>query len=254
MSQYSMNPGMYAEENFTEAPRTSGLAIAALVCALLFCLPAVPLLGVLLGLLAVVTMIGKTSMRGRGLAIAAIVIGLVITAVQAAGGWWFYQFSRQFVVLFRDSPVQMMQAGYAGDYTAFRSHLLGPATQADDASIRAFVDEVRGRWGGLVSMEMKPNQRQQTSPPTGGNASTADVEYTASFDSATVPVVIEFRFEPGPGAGGSSTGGGSEFLKMGISSITFQDRDRGDIRFPILPKPPRNADEARTPEGAAGTP
>jgi len=244
-----MNPGLYAEESFSEAPRTSGLAIAALVCALIFCIPLVPLLGVILGLVAVVGMIGKDHLRGRGLAIAAVVIGLAVSGMQAAGGWWVYQFSRQFVVLFRDSPIEMMRSGFAGDYAGFRTHLLGAASQQDDAAIKVFIDDVRGRWGELTSMEMKPNQRQQTPPPGGANASTAQVEYLASFGATQVPVTIEFRFEPGPAAGGPAASGSSDFLRMGISAIVFEDPERGDIRFPKLPKAPASAAE-----GAATAP
>jgi hypothetical protein len=244
MSQFPVNPGMYAEETFSEAPRTSGLAIAALICALVFCIPGVPLLGVILGLVAIVGMIGQASLRGRGLAIAAVVIGLAVSGMQAAGGWWAYQFTRQFFVLFRDSPVEMMKSGFAGDYPAFRTHLLGAAAQQDDAAIQQFIDDVRGRWGELSGIEMKPNQRQQAPPPGGPNASTAEVEYVATFGASRVPVVIEFRFEPGPAAGGASSTGAAGFLRMGISAIEFEDPDKGDIRFPKLPQAPGSASDA----------
>src|SRR5262245_31977278 len=69
--------GIYAD--VFEPPRVSKLAIAALVCSLLFCLIIPPILGVVLGLWALVALIDKPNVRGRGIAIAAIVLGLCFT-------------------------------------------------------------------------------------------------------------------------------------------------------------------------------
>ena len=242
MSQLPMNAGIYAEETLAEPPRISGLAIAALVCALVFCIPGLPLIGVILGLVAIVVMIGKRHLKGRGLAIAAVVLGLIISGLQAAGGWWMYRFAQFFVVMIRDTPVEAMQAAYKGDFGTFRSKLLGAATKQDDAAIAAFVDSVRGRWGEFNGFDMSPNQRQQAAPPTGQQATNIEFEYVAQFDQGNVPALVEFRVEPiQPGAASSQATFGMPF-EMGISSITFKDPVRGDIRFPVLPKPPKGGD------------
>lgn len=59
-----------------DAPKTSGLAIAALVCGVAFCVPLAPLAAIILGIVAL-SNIGNSHGRvtGRGLAIAGICLG-----------------------------------------------------------------------------------------------------------------------------------------------------------------------------------
>lgn len=66
-------------------PKTHRLAIAALVCALVFCVPLLPMIGVVLGVIAL-TQISRSQGRlaGQGLAIAAIAIGS-ITMIMSVG-------------------------------------------------------------------------------------------------------------------------------------------------------------------------
>ncbi|GAF92052.1 unnamed protein product, partial [marine sediment metagenome] len=58
--------------------RTSGLATAALVCSLIFCCPGLGLIGLLLGLAALPDT-RRPGVGGRGLAVAGILIGLLVT-------------------------------------------------------------------------------------------------------------------------------------------------------------------------------
>jgi hypothetical protein len=63
----------------TEQPATksSGLAIAALVCSLLMCVPIFPLLGIVLGIVVMVKARQAPGRPGEGLGIAAIAVGAV---------------------------------------------------------------------------------------------------------------------------------------------------------------------------------
>jgi hypothetical protein len=63
-------------------PSTSPLAITAFVLSLLFFLPLLPFIGFVLGIIALATW--KAPRRGRGLAIAAIPVGLLSTALGAS--------------------------------------------------------------------------------------------------------------------------------------------------------------------------
>jgi hypothetical protein len=63
-------------------PTTSPLAITAFVLSLLFFLPLLPFVGFVLGIIALATW--RAPRRGRGLAIAAIPVGLLSTAVGAS--------------------------------------------------------------------------------------------------------------------------------------------------------------------------
>jgi hypothetical protein len=61
--------------------KTSGLAIAALILSVLFFIPLCAPIGVILGIVALVKL-NKTKEKGKGLAIAAIIIGSLVTIVQ----------------------------------------------------------------------------------------------------------------------------------------------------------------------------
>lgn len=73
---------MTAEPAPHTPPKTSGMAIAALVLSLLFCVPFAPLIGLILGIVAL-TKINKSrgALTGMGLAIAAIGISAVTMVV-----------------------------------------------------------------------------------------------------------------------------------------------------------------------------
>lgn len=76
---------MTAEPAPNTAPKTSGLAIAALVLSLLFCIPLAPLIGLVLGIVALMQIDkSKGALTGKGMAIGAIVVSL-FTGVVAIG-------------------------------------------------------------------------------------------------------------------------------------------------------------------------
>lgn len=58
--------------------KTSGLAVTAFVLSLLFFIPLLPLIGSILGVVAVVRLTSRKNLGGMGLAIAAIPVGLVV--------------------------------------------------------------------------------------------------------------------------------------------------------------------------------
>jgi hypothetical protein len=65
--------------NVNDTPQTSKLAIAALVFSLLFCVPLAPLIGLILGIVALTKISDSQGrLQGRGLAIAAIATGAVM--------------------------------------------------------------------------------------------------------------------------------------------------------------------------------
>ena len=60
--------------------KRSGLATASFICSLIFCCPVVTLVGVILGIVAILQIRGS-QMTGRGLAWAGIIIGVITTAL-----------------------------------------------------------------------------------------------------------------------------------------------------------------------------
>ena len=72
---------MHADSTADHKPM-SGMAVTGFVLTIIFCIPVLPLIGLLLGLGA----LGRTSadgpMRGRPLAITAVILGVIMTAGQ----------------------------------------------------------------------------------------------------------------------------------------------------------------------------
>ncbi|MHC4949260.1 MAG: DUF4190 domain-containing protein, partial [Planctomycetota bacterium] len=137
--------------------KTSGLAVTALVCSLIFCCPITTILGVLLGLGALVSIGSDPMKKGRGLAVTAIVIGLLATAAQAWGGWmlWDRVYSKMFT-----GPGAELKAAMAGDPDGVRAGMYGAAATASDEEILAFAAELRARYGELQTVTFAPNQGQ----------------------------------------------------------------------------------------------
>jgi len=127
-----------------EPRRTSILAILSLVLGLICCIPGLPELGVLTGILAVV-LIGSSGGRvgGRGLAIAGIFVGLVSSALQVLVLLGMFQAAKQFAVY-----GEIMEKLAAGDQSGFVAEF-DPSVQADITTERfeAFASEVEAEWG-----------------------------------------------------------------------------------------------------------
>lgn len=219
MSHFEADPRGYADTEAFEQPRMSGLAIAALVCALLFCIPFLPPIGVILGLIAVVTMVGKDYIRGRGMAIAAIVIGLIFSIAWGITGWFFYSISQQIEAM----PGVALTSGSGGDFATFREQFTGDGASADDATVEAFFNEATGRYGAFRSMSID----RGGSPPAGGGAQLV-MPFSVVFADQTVPARVEFIILD------EKTGA---FVRR-LSSIELIDPIEGNLRFPPLPAPP----------------
>lgn len=223
MSYYPAAPSEF-DDSTAPAPRISGLAIAALVCAGLFCIPGLSLIGVILGLVAIVTMIGRSHLRGRGIAIAAIVLGLAVSIGWGIGGYKLYGITREMITMVRDVPQETLRAGFSGDMPAFRQRLWGPASEVSDADAAAFFAEATSRYGEFV--KISPDEQQQIQPKPGDVR--LEFRYNAEFTNTTVTAMIEFMIVD------EKT---QEWVKK-ITAIEFLDRERGNLRFPKLPKPP----------------
>lgn len=141
---YSTMPGEPILEQ-----RTSVMAIIALVCSLICFLPALPALGVVLGIIALV-MIGGSNGRlsGRGLSIAAIIIGLILTFIQIA----ILVFAMKIPNMFSSAVVtptsNVMTAIEAKDYATARTGMItGAGDRLSDADFERFRTGYQGELG-----------------------------------------------------------------------------------------------------------
>ncbi|HEY1922777.1 MAG TPA: DUF4190 domain-containing protein [Tepidisphaeraceae bacterium] len=81
-------PGMQMPGGYSMQPnvRTSGAAIASLVCGLILCIPFVTgLVAIITGIVGISTT-GNPAVKGRGMAIAGLILGLINFGLWGAGG------------------------------------------------------------------------------------------------------------------------------------------------------------------------
>ncbi len=137
---------------YTEPERTSIAAVLSLICSLICCLPAVPLLGVVLGALALIG-IGRSDGRvgGRGLAVAGIVLGILFTVAQVGilvgGGMAMGKFMDEIAVIGGDTVEHIQNDRFDEARAIFANEVAG----VSDADLVAFREAYRASAGDLIS-------------------------------------------------------------------------------------------------------
>jgi hypothetical protein len=157
MSQYSPGFGQYPSQPYVEQ-RTSVMAVLSLVFSLICCPPGPSLLGAIFGALSLVA-ISRSNDRlvGRGLAIAGIIIGLIITSiwlgifVGARNEWGSYRNGYAIPISTK------LKAADGGDYAGMRSILSAEAnTRITDADFDQFVQGYQSELGTVVGAPTEP--------------------------------------------------------------------------------------------------
>lgn len=214
MSQYG-DPygGQYGTGQ--QQPRTSGMAVASLICAFLL-----PPIGALLGLLALIGIKSSDGMKkGTGLAVAGMIVGLIMTVGCGCGGWLVfkgYELVRDSLAAFNDAAPAAMQAGANGDYNGFRAAFTGAAANATDDEVKLFFDTLQQRYGAYVSMATPPNAQ-----PVGGQASMS-MPMTVTFQNATVTSQWNLLIvDPNTGS-----------FVFKFDRVVIEDPTLGDLTFP----------------------
>jgi hypothetical protein len=218
MSQY---PGTFNQpynEGYAEPPKTSGLAITALVCSLIFCCPITTVLGVILGAIAMVTIGSAPGRKGKGLAIAAVLLGVIFTIGQVLFGMWFY---RTLVKPVMEGPREALVAGFSGDISGFKSHFYGAGATATDADAQQFIEELRTRYGTFVSVKFDEQSGQsargQPGQPEAPFPYVMTFQNKPSVKATTVIIFVDQKT-------------GAFVFKLG--SITVHDSSLGDVKYP----------------------
>ncbi len=197
-----------------DAQKTSGLAVGSLVCSLILCCPITTIVGPLLGVGALIQIGGNPALKGRRIALAAILLGVVFTLGQAGVCYRGYDV---FVRPYMTGPAAALTAGFSGDLAAFRSEFDPAAAKATDAQISEFIEALRGRYGEFVSCRFDaPN----APPPQFGDPH-VPFRYVLEFADKSVEAEAVYAFAD------EATG-----LVMKWGSITVLDPDLGDLTFP----------------------
>jgi hypothetical protein len=192
--------------------KTSGLAIASLVCSAILCCPVTTIIGPLLGVVALATIPRTPGVKGRGFAVAGILLGIVFTIGQFFGGYKFWDL---FGVPMMVGPRDALTAGSADDIPGFKSHFYGPGETAPDAEAILFLDAVRDRYGAFIGSELAQGQQ-----PAGGPVMV--FEYVCGFEDDTVTAEVEIVFAD------EQTGAWPGRLGF----IRIVDPDLGDLVYP----------------------
>lgn len=199
--------------------KTSGLAVASLVCSLICCVPVTTIPGILLGIGAMVSIGNNPAKKGKGLAIAGILLGVIFTFGQAYYIPKLVEFIGESMKLVMGGPNDALVDGFANDPVAFKSHFYGTGVQATDAEAQAFIDMLRSRYGEFQGCEF--NDRVSTSPAFG--QPTTVFPYILTFTNATIDAEAQIIWVDERTS--------QKVFKFGWVTVT--DPDLGDLRYPV---------------------
>jgi hypothetical protein len=206
--------------------RTSGLAIASIVCDVLCC---TAILGVLLGIAAFVSIGKDPAKKGKGLALAGIIIGVVIVIGQALlvpVGMKAWSFVREAMAFVMTGPQEALADGFSGDVAGFRAGFSGAGATLTDAEAKAFLDELQTRYGSFTSAALDESRAQGQQPRPGQTQMT--MPYLLDFGGTSVQANVELIFvDPA----------NPQALLMKLGSITVVDAERGDLTYPPAAAP-----------------
>ncbi len=220
--------------------KTSRLAIASLVCSLICCVPVTTIPGILLGVGAMLSISNNPARRGKGLAVAGILLGVIFTAGQAFVYPPVIKWVGRSIEMVMGGPDQALADGFAGDPVAFKSHFYGAGTRATDAEAQAFIDTLRSRYGEYRGCAFD----QKNQPPASFGQPSSEFAYILTFENATVDAEAQIIWvdERTPN---------DMVFKFGW--VTIEDRDLGDLTYPAGTSRPstRPGDGAPDPTDAA---
>jgi hypothetical protein len=200
--------------------KTSGLAVASLICGLIFFCPITTIIAPLLGLAAIVSIGSNPARKGKGLALVGIVCGILFTAGWGYFGYQGVQLFSKYGAMVMSGPNDALKAGFAGDTVAFKASFHGPGATVPDDQALAFIQVLRSRYGEFVSCALDRTAGQPNQPPPGQTQMA--MPYVFQFSNGTVKGQAELVFaDPNTGQ-----------LLQHFGWIEINDPDLGDLRYP----------------------
>lgn len=174
--------------------RTSALAVTSLIMSLICCIPGLGVLGAGLGVGALIGIGGSRGrVGGKGLAIAGIIVGILVS-VAWVGGYVAFQKSVGQLLSNTGTIVGSLDSG---DYASFRGTTASPASDLSDADYAAFVAEYQAQLGGYAGVPDSVFEWiEDFSDPAIGQAMQGAmpaqnaIPMTVDFDNATTVVFL----------------------------------------------------------------
>lgn len=195
--------------------QNSPWAVAALMLSLVVLCPLATVLGPLLGLKAIADIRAVPGLKGKGYAVAAIIIGVTTTIGWFAAAAWLNASIRQPIL---NGPVEYLQSGFRGDIAGFKDGFDGSAAQVPDDQVVRFINELTRRYGVFNDMQLAPAD-SEVDPPDPDTVERI-VPYVLTFDRGLIEADAAFvAFE------------GIRFIGK-WRWILIHDDELGDLKYP----------------------
>lgn len=223
--------------------KTSIASILGFVVSLIGCCLPMGLLGVVLGVFGLIG-IGRSSGRvgGKGLAIAAIIIGILNTMIWVGIAAGALIVGRQARAVGNDMQTVLV-AIEGGDYDAARGMFVGPMANADDASLITFGDAVQAEFGDFGSLPDSLGELisgfAETAPLLQNYQGRNDqIPISAKFENGRVLLlfVTDNTGQNGPGKGSAVPM--MDMAVVGMDGTEFRLSDYVNPTAPALPSLP----------------
>lgn len=253
-AQTDFGPDYYPEQ------RTSVLAILSLVFSLICCLPGTGVVGIVLGIAAIVAIASAQGrLAGRGMAIAGLIIGVFTTVLWLAVGFGMMSFAGSLNIY--GESIEDMQAGRPADARL----VLAPSadTAVTDERLVAFGQQITDEWGAYTGMPGGVFDWFGAYGEVGPRIGATQPAIQAVYRDDAIPVPVRFDrgstvlwvvIAPGtaPGQAGSVRNYG--FVDRSGQVVWLIDPPQPGTGAPApapAPAPPAAGDEAPAPEPAS---
>lgn len=248
MSQNPFSPQAQMEYQEPQRRRMSVLAVMSLIFSIICCIPGTGAIGTLLGTAALFRISrSEGRLRGTGLAVAGIILGLIVTAVYIGIAM---AFAASIQVINADSAA-VARAVEADDTKSVQS-FFSPAAGAavTDADVKAFHGAIDAKVGKFISTSdsLWEYFRWWTGPAGrgfgmsgGGRGQQNVLPHPVKYNGEIV--VMVFEMDPMGGGGGGSSPIRGNLLNVGVifndgSKVDLVNRPApGVVTPPAAPKP-----------------
>jgi len=208
------------QNRISDKPRC-GMATASLICSLILCCPIVTLVGVILGIVALLKIRGS-AMSGRGLAWAGIIIGILTTTLTTLFMIIAINIGLGVLEQTPESVTTAIKAGITGDIEKFRMEFTHDAVAASDDEITSFLETITTRYGVFdkAVIDMATMQAGQQ-PSTGEGESELPIQLV--FETKTISAIAVFTLAIGT----------DSLIDVQIQCLLIRDPENGDVAFPL---------------------
>ncbi|MBT4531055.1 MAG: DUF4190 domain-containing protein [Phycisphaerae bacterium] len=195
----------------------SKLAIASLICSLIFCCPVVTIFGPILGIVALLK-IKSSHLLGKKLAIAGIFLGVITTVLSCWGGYYVYSKAKGILGDVTQTASEVITASYSHDFEEVRKNFSSQNSAVSDEEIDEFANLLLSRYGSFDSVVVDWEADDQDLQPSG---QITPMPVILVFETESVHGTLMFEIVPG-----------GDFVEAKFCCIKIDDTTHGDIIFP----------------------